>query len=72
MIGVTLIKYMTNNIKSGKEIVENFFSDINKINNLDNEISLLFGNLYKEGKLTDSNVKNGLQSLRDKKICPKK
>jgi hypothetical protein len=63
---------MTNNIKSGKEIVDNFFSDIEKINNLDNQIALLFGNLYKEGKLTDSNVKNGLQSLRDKKICLKK
>jgi len=57
---------MNNKVKSGKEILEDFFKDIPKIKDIDKEIAESLSDLYKKGKLTDINVKNELQKLRDK------
>ena len=55
---------MTNQVKSGKEILDDFFNEIEKIENVEPKIAQLISQLFKEDKLTDINVKNGLQTLR--------
>ena len=56
---------MENEIKSGKEIVDDFFTNIKQLPNIDQEIASLFSSLHKEERLTDTNVKNGLQKIRE-------
>ncbi len=58
---------MGNKVKSGTEILNEFFTDtINKIENVNVKISEAISTLYQKGKLTDTNIKNELQKLRDK------
>lgn len=57
---------MDNKVKSGKEILEDFFNNISNITDVDKELAESLASLYQEGKLTDSNIKNELQKLRDK------
>jgi hypothetical protein len=54
-----------NKVKSGKEILDDFFKDIQNIANVDKGIAQSLTTLYEQGKLTDINVKNELQKLRD-------
>lgn len=56
---------MAENVKSGKEILDDFFNGIEKIENVDTDIAKMLERLYQEDKLTDTNVKNELQKLRD-------
>ena len=56
---------MAENVKSGKEILDDFFNGIEKIENIDTDIAKMLERLYQEDKLTDTNVKNELQKLRD-------
>ncbi len=56
---------MENQVKSGKEILNDFFDKIQNIENVDKSLAQSLANLYKQGKLTDSNVKNELQKLRE-------
>jgi hypothetical protein len=56
---------MAENVKSGKEILDDFFNEIEKIENIDTDIAKMLERLYLEDKLTDTNVKNELQKLRD-------
>lgn len=56
---------MEENVKSGEEIVNDFFTSIEEIKGVDANIAKMLGTLYKEGKLTDINVKNELQKLRE-------
>ena len=56
---------MAENVKSGKEILDVFFNGIEKIENVDADIAQMLERLYQEDKLTDTNVKNELQKLRD-------
>lgn len=57
---------MDNKVKSGKEILDEFFTNISKIENVDAELAESLSNLFKQGKLTDTNVKNELSKLREK------
>lgn len=57
---------MDNKVKSGKEILEDFFNNISNITDVDKGLAESLASLYQEGKLTDSNIKNELQKLRDK------
>ncbi len=57
---------MDNKVKSGKEILDDFFTNISKIKNVDKGLAECLANLYEQGKLTDTNVKNELSNLRDK------
>jgi hypothetical protein len=59
---------MQTEIKSGKQIVESFFATIEQLPNIQKDIATLFTRLYSEGKLTDTNVKNGLQKIREKNV----
>lgn len=55
---------MAETVKSGKEILDEFFTGIESIENVDPNIAALIRQLYDEDKLTDANVKNELQRLR--------
>lgn len=57
---------MDNKVKSGKEILDDFFINISKIKNVDEELAESLANLYNQGKLSDTNVKNELSNLREK------
>jgi len=51
-------------IKSGKEIVDDFFDTVANIGGVDAAIANCLSNLYADGKLTDRNVINELQKMR--------
>lgn len=53
-----------NKVKSGKEILDDFFKDIATIENVDETIANSFADLYANGKLTDKSVVNELQKIR--------
>ncbi len=55
---------MTETVKSGKEILDEFFAGIESIDNVDPKIASVIKQLYVDNKLTDANVKNELQRLR--------
>lgn len=57
---------MDNKVKSGKEILDDFFTNISKIKNVDKGLAESLANLYYQGKLSDTNAKNELSNLRDK------
>jgi len=57
---------MDNKVKSGKEILDDFFNNISKIKNVDKVLAESISNLYNKGKLSDVNVKNELSNLREK------
>lgn len=56
---------MTEKVKSGKVILDDFFDGIDEIENVDKNIAKMLSKLYQDDKLTDTNVKNELQKLRD-------
>ncbi len=51
-------------VKSGKEILDDFFKEISSIENVDKSIADSLAELYINGKLTDKNVINELQKIR--------
>ncbi|WP_241280365.1 hypothetical protein [Chryseobacterium cucumeris] len=51
-------------VKSGKEILDDFFKEISSIENVDKTIAESLAGLYTNGKLTDKNVVNELQKIR--------
>ncbi|MGB9677774.1 MAG: hypothetical protein ACPLW7_00955 [Minisyncoccia bacterium] len=55
-------------IKSGKEIVDEFFEMIEKIPEVDQSLAKEIKELYKSGKLTDTNLKNLLDALLEQKM----
>lgn len=55
-------------IKSGTEIVEAFFSELEKNETLDPDVIKILVNLYKQSKFTSTNVGNQLEELRKKVI----
>jgi len=66
LIGVTSNKNTMeeNKVKSGKEILDDFFKEISSIENVDKTIANSLAELYTNGKLTDKNVVNELQKIR--------
>jgi len=55
-------------IKSGKEILDVFFESLEEVENIDKDIAKLLAELYRNDKLTDTNVKNELQKLREQNV----
>lgn len=55
---------MSKEVKSGQEILDDFFESIESIEGVDSKISEMISNLYKEGTLTEAKIKNELQHLR--------
>ena len=62
---------MSSTIKSGKQILDDFFSTIGQLDHVDKNIAEILTKLYHQGKLTDINLKNELQTLRDKDVRAK-
>jgi len=58
---------MTNELKSGQEILDEFFSQIMSIDGVDKEVAEVILKLYKDGKLTNTNLSNELSSIRERK-----
>lgn len=59
------MKSMDKNIKSGKEILDDFFKNIENIEKVDKTVAKSLKELYESSKFTDANVKNELQRIRD-------
>jgi len=57
---------MSDKVKSGQEILDDFFEAIESIEGVDPKISQLISQLYKDDSLTDRAIKNGLEQLRIK------
>jgi hypothetical protein len=58
---------MSTEIKSGKEILDEFFEDIKTDEKLDQDVAAAIVDLYESGKLTDRNLTNTLSKLREDK-----
>lgn len=57
---------MSSNVKSGKEMLDEFFSNIKSIEGVDESIAGMIQELYQQGKLsTDTHIKQALQKLKD-------
>jgi predicted fused transcriptional regulator/phosphomethylpyrimidine kinase len=55
---------MNKKIKSGKEILDNFFDEIELIPNVNQNLANALKVLYQSGKFTDINLSNKLAELR--------
>ena len=53
-----------NRVKSGREIVDDFFDSIASIDGVDVAIANSLADLYAQNKLTDRNVANELHKIR--------
>ncbi len=58
---------MTDQIKSGQEILDEFFSYIIAIEGVDQDVAKTIIKLYQEGKLTNINISNELSRIREKR-----
>ena len=56
---------METKVKSGKEVLDDFFSDLPNLANVNSGIANALVELYKNDKLSDTNIKNGLSKLRE-------
>jgi hypothetical protein len=63
---------MENQIKSGKEVVDEFFAEILNVEGTDEKTVEKLIELYSENKLTDSNIQNALEELKQEAIKLKK
>ncbi len=58
---------MSDELKSGQEILDEFFSQITNIDGVDMDVAEAVLKLYKDGKMTNTNLSNELSSIRDRK-----
>lgn len=56
---------METKVKSGKEVLDDFFNDLPSLANVDSAIANSLVELYKNDKLSDTNIKNSLSKLRE-------
>ena len=62
---------MADQIRSGQEMLDEFFAEIASIEGVDSDISALITHLYHEGNLTNTNLSNELTMIREEKISGK-
>lgn len=63
---------MDKQVKSGKEVIDDFFAEILNVERTDENTVNKLIELYSENKLTDSNIQNALEELKQEAINPKK
>ena len=63
---------MSEKIKSGKDVIDEFFSEIYNIDNVDEMTVEALVSLYDEGKLTDKNIQNAMEDLVQQELNPTK
>ena len=56
---------MSENLKSGKEMLDDFFANISNIKGVDNILAKELQDMYSNGTLTEKNVKNAISKLRE-------
>lgn len=54
---------MSDEIKSGKQVIDEFFAEIMNIKGVDKKTVEKLTSLYSEGKLTDTNIENAMGQL---------
>jgi hypothetical protein len=59
---------MSDEIKTGKEVIDEFFADIMNIKGVDEKIVANLTSLYNEGKLTDTNIQNAMDQLLQEEL----
>lgn len=63
---------MSEKIKSGKTVIDEFFSEVYNVDEVDEKTVDALVSLYSEGKLTDKNIQNALDDLMRLELNPKK
>jgi len=59
---------MENKIKSGRDVVHEFFAEILNVPNTDKTTVDMLVTLYSQGKLTDKNIQNALDDMIQKEL----
>ncbi|CAN5413476.1 hypothetical protein BH23BAC1_BH23BAC1_34120 [soil metagenome] len=59
---------MNNKIKSGKEVIDEFFSEIYNVENVDKTTVDVLVSLYSKNKITDTNIQNALDDILQKEL----
>ncbi len=59
---------MRDEIKSGKEVIDEFFAEIMNIEGVDKKTVEKLTSLYSEGKLTDTNIQNVMEQLLQEEL----
>lgn len=59
---------MEEKIKSGSEVIEEFFSEIYNVPNTDKNTVDILVSLYSQGKLTDKSIQNALEDQMQKEL----
>jgi hypothetical protein len=62
---------MDNQVKSGKEILDDFFGNIKNLPGVDKNVADILLELHKAGKLTNINISNALVALREENASSK-
>jgi hypothetical protein len=59
---------MNKKIKSGKDVIDDFFAEIYNIPNADKKTVDALIELYNQGKLSDKNVQNAMDEIVQKEL----
>ena len=62
---------MTNIVKSGQEIIDEFLADIKKIEGVDQDVACIVVDLFHKGKLSNINLSNEFERIRKEKLNDK-
>ncbi len=62
---------MSNEIKSGKDVIKEFFSEILNLGGVEPKTVERLVKLFQENKLTDSNIQNALEELKQTELNPR-
>lgn len=60
---------MSDEIKSGKQVIDEFFAEIMNIEGVDKKTVEKLTFLYSEGKLTDTNIENAMGQLLQEELA---
>lgn len=60
---------MSDEIKSGKKVIDEFFAEIMNIEGVDKKTVEKLALLYSEGKLTDTNIENAMGQLLQEELA---
>lgn len=63
---------MSDEIKSGKDVIDEFFAEIPNVEGVDQKTVDKLVELYGTGKLTDRNIQNALEELKQAELNLKK
>jgi len=62
---------MNEKIKSGKDVIDEFFAEILNVKDVDKKTVEKLVELHKKNKLTDNYIQNALEELKQAELNPK-